>query len=144
MSTLREQIIAAAATVLNTGTPAGVPQCLRTMMQPNETSQLPALIVFPTREEVFDGGGKWGPLVKRSLSLRFVGFASGDPADGALDPLVAWLSTLNGQTFGGLVNSTIEAELNWQYDETNYQIAAVAVDFTIEYQTKRGDATQRQ
>ena len=145
MSTIREQIIEAAVAVLNTGTPAGVPVCNRTLMQPSEQSQLPALTVFPFREEINDKStGKWGPLVTRTLYLRFVAYASGDPADGALEPIVAWISQLGGQQFGGLATDTIEHELNWQYDEGNYQVAAVAMDFRIEYPTLRTDATQAQ
>ena len=145
MSTIREQIINAAVAVLNTGTPAGVPQCVRTLMQPSEQAQLPALTVFPFREEINNKAtGKWGPIITRTMYLRFVAYASGDPADGALDPIVAWISTIGGQQFGGLANDTIEHELNWQYDEGNYQVAAVAMDFRIEYSTLRTDATQQQ
>lgn len=149
MSTIREQIIEAAVALLNTGRPSGIPACVRTLMQPNEQAQLPAITVFPFREEVNDkASGKWGPIVTRTLYLRFVAYASssssGGPADGAIDPIIAWISLLGGQQFGGLASDAIEHELNWQYDESDYQVAAVAMDFRIEYQTLRSDATKSQ
>jgi len=145
MSTIREQIIEAVVATLNTGTPAGVPQCVRTQMAPTETAQLPALTCFPFREEIDPKPtGKWGPIIKRSLYLRFVAYATGQPADGAIDPILTWLATLGGQQFGGLALDTYEHELNWQYDEGNFQVAAVGLDFVIEYETLRGDATATQ
>ena len=133
-------------TAVNTGTPNGVPQAVRTLMQPSEQSQLPTITVFPFREEIDDKSatGRWGPLVTRNLFLRFVAYASGDPADQALDPIIEWLSKLGGSQLGGLANNVAEAELVWQYDEGNYAVAAVAMDFRIEYQTERGDSTKTQ
>lgn len=144
--TIREQIIAAAVAAVNNGAPAGVPVCVRTLMQPSEQLQLPTITVFPFRE-VINGKptGRWGPIVTRDLYLRFVAYAEGDPADQALDPIVGWLThALGGQQFGGLANDTVEHEINWQYDEGTFQVAAAAVDFRVEYQTLRADATQTQ
>lgn len=142
MSTIREQIIEAAVAALNSGTPTGVPQCERTLMQPSEQSQLPAMTVFPVREEINDTKtGRWGPLIGRTLYLRFVIYASGNPADGALDPIIAWVSKqLGGSQLGNLAHDAVEHELMWQYDEGNYAVAAVSMDFRIEYQTLRNDA----
>lgn len=146
MSTIREQIIEAAVAALNTGTPTGVPQCVRTLMQPSEQSQLPAITVFPVREEIDPAkAGRWGPIIVRTLYLRFVIYASGDPADGALDPIIQWVSQqLGGSQLGGLAQDAVEHELTWQYDEGNFAVAAVAMDFRIEYQTLRNDAALTQ
>jgi hypothetical protein len=146
MSTIREQIIEAAVAAVNTGTPGGVPQCVRTLMQPSEQSQLPAITAFPVREEVDPGKtGRWGPLIVRTLYLRFVIYASGDPADGALDPIVDWVArSLGGSQIGGLAQDAVEHELTWQYDEGNYAVAAVAMDFRVTYQTRRDDAALTQ
>ncbi len=146
MSTIREQIIKAAVAAVNAGAPAGVPACVRTLMQPSEQSQLPAITAFPVREEIKgDATGRWGPIIGRTLYLRFVVYASGNPADGALDPIVEWVSKqLGGSQLGGLANDTVENELIWQYDEGNYAVAAVAIDFRVEYQTRRDDAAQVQ
>lgn len=146
MSTIREQIIEAAVAAVNTGTPTGVPQCVRTQMQPTETAALPALTCFPIREEIADNKtGRWGPLIVRTLYLRFVVYASGNPADAALDPIVLWIGQqLGGSQLGGLAQDAVEHELTWQYDEGNFAVAAAALDFRIEYQTLRNDASQTQ
>lgn len=145
MSTIRDRIIDGIVAALNTTTPVGVPNVVRTLMSPNETSQLPMVTVFPYREEVDENAtGRWGPIVKRQLFLRFVAYATGDPADQALDPIVEWLSTIGGSQVNGLANDVVEHELTWQYDEGNYEVAAVAMDFRIDYQTLRGDATKTQ
>ncbi|CAJ0862102.1 hypothetical protein R77567_01617 [Ralstonia sp. LMG 32965] len=143
---IREQIIRAAEAAVNNGTPAGVPICVRTAMQPSEQDQLPAMTVFPFRQTTNNKAtGRWGDIVTHDLYLRFVVYGAGDPADGVLDPILVWLTkTLAGQQFGGLANDTVEHEINWQYDEGTFQVAAAAVDFRVEYQTLRADATQTQ
>lgn len=146
MATIREQIIDAAVAAVNNSAPAGVPVCVRTLMQPAETAQLPAITVFPVREEIDPSKtGRWGPLIVRTLYLRFVIYATGDPADGALDPIVEWVAKqLGGSTLGGLAQDAVEHELTWQYDEGNYAVAAVAMDFRVTYQTRRDDAALTQ
>lgn len=146
MATIREQIIEAAVAAVNDGPPAGVPQCKRTLMQPAEQAQLPAITVFPVREEIDSSKtGRWGPLIVRTLYLRFVIYATGDPADGALDPIVEWVARqIGGSSLGGLAQDAVEHELTWQYDEGNYAVAAVAMDFRITYQTLRDDAALTQ
>jgi hypothetical protein len=144
MPTIRDQILEAAKTFLNASPakPANVALIERTLMQPTELAALPVAMVFPFREEVQpNASGKWGPVIGRSLYLRFAAWAQGDPADAALDPIIAWISTLGGQTLGGLVDDMCEHELTWSYDEQNYQVAGVAVDFLVQYSTLRGDAT---
>lgn len=142
MPTIREQIIEAAVATVNTGAPSGVPQCTRTQMQPTESADLPAMTCFPIREEINNTKtGRWGPLLVRTLYLRFVVYATGNPADAALDPIVEWLSKqLGGSNIGGLAEDCVEHELTWQYDEGNFAVAAVAMDFRVTYQTLRNDA----
>lgn len=146
MSTIREQLIEAAVAAVNNGAPTGVPTCVRTLMQPTEQAQLPAITAFPIREEIDNTKtGRWGPLITRTLYLRFVIYASGDPADSALDPIVEWVSrTLGGSQLGGLAQDAVEHELTWQYDEGNYAVAALAMDFRITYQTLLNDAALTQ
>lgn len=145
--TIREQIIRAAVVLVNTARPAGVPECRRTVMEPTEAKSLPSMNCFPFREPVNSlVSGRWGPIVTRKMSLRFVVYNQGDettPADASADAALAWLTqTLAGQNFGGLSNDCNEAELNWQYDEGLTQVVGVAVDFAIEYQTLSNDQTQ--
>lgn len=143
MPTVREQIMEAAKTVLNTSAPVGVPAFVRTRMLPAEQAQLPMATLFPYREEVRNAAsGRWGPIVERTLYLRVVIYNEGTPADASLDPALIWAtSVLAGQQFGGLASDTIEYEMNWQYNESNFAVAAIAVDFRVTYQTLRADQT---
>lgn len=144
MATIREQILAAAVAALNSGAPAGVPQCVRTQMLNTEQAQLPAMTLFPYREEVQnDKTGRWGPVVTRTMYMRVVIYGQGQIADQSCDAILAWVTqTLSGQQFGGLANDTREHESAWQYNETNFAVAAVAVDFLVDYQTLRTDQTK--
>ncbi len=144
MATIRERILEAAASALNTGTPAGVPACVRTQMLTSEQEQLPMMTLFPFREEIrHDASGRFGPIIARTMYLRVVVYAEGNPADAALDDSLAWVTKcLSGQQFGGLATDTMEHESAWQYNESNFAVAAIAVDFRVEYQTLRADQTQ--
>jgi len=144
MATIREQILEAAKVALNTGAPSGVPDCVRTQMLTSEQTQLPMMTLFPFREEIrHDASGRFGPIIARTMYMRVVIYAEGDPADAALDPSMAWVTQcLSGQQFGGLATDTMEHEAAWQYNESNFAAAAVAVDFRVEYQTLRDDQTK--
>jgi hypothetical protein len=144
MATIREQILEAAVTALNTSRPTGVPTCVRTQMLTSEQDQLPAMTLFPFREEVrHDASGRFGPIITRTMYMRVVIYAQGNPADAALDDSLAWVTQcLSGQQFGGLATDTMEHEAAWQYNESNFAVAAIAVDFRVEYQTLRADQTK--
>lgn len=157
MATIREQIIEAITAAVNTGAPSGFPNCVRTLMQPFESAQLPNLTCFPFRESVDSrhSSGRFGPLVTRDLYLRFLVFGMGQventdeslpyiPGDQSVDAIIARLVQvlLADVTLGGLASSITEHECNWSYDEGNYLVAAAALDFKIEYQTLRVDPTR--
>ena len=51
MSSIREQVIAALMTVLNTGRPSGVPAAERTRVIALEVAQLPSSVLVPAVDE---------------------------------------------------------------------------------------------
>lgn len=147
--TIRDQILDASRDAINAAaTAAGETwQCVRTLMQPSEVAQLPAVILFPVSEaiEPKKATGQWGPLLDRTLKMRVVIYNMGEPADQALDPMVVIVGqALGGQQLDGLALSIDEEALEWKYDEQNEQVAAVAIDFRVWYTTLRNDPTQTQ
>lgn len=146
MRTVRDQIITAAIAVLNTSAPIGIPAADRLRMESYEPSELPAMNVFPVREEVkSEAVGRWGPIVTRSMTMRVILHAAGSDtvsADKALDPLAAWVSTLGGQQFGGLALDTEESSLEWLYDDEDLPYSSLAIDFRVDYKTLKADATK--
>jgi hypothetical protein len=140
MSTLRERIIAAVVTALNTGRPSNVPEATRLKTTPYEPSQLPAITVYPVREEVEDVGGRFGPIVKRALTLRVECRATGDPVDQKLDPMLAWATkALSGNDLGGLVIDIAEAGTEWAVEPAEAVHGIAIADFTALYATKTND-----
>jgi len=146
MSTIREQIIEAIIAQLNTSTPGGVPAATRLRMTAYEPDELPAINVFPVREEIRgEPAGKFGPVVRRSMTFRVLLHAAGSDAvaaDAALDPMAAWVSTLGGRQLGGLAIDIEENTLEWLYEEDDLPYSSLAIDFTVEYQTLKSDATK--
>jgi hypothetical protein len=140
MATLRERIIDAVVTALNAGRPADVPEATRLKTTPYEPSQLPAMTVYPVREDVEDVGGRFGPLVKRALTLRVECRAIGDPVDRNLDPLLAWATkALSGNDLGGLVIDIAETGTEWAVEPAEAVHGIAVVDFTALYATKTND-----
>lgn len=140
MATLRERIIAAALTALNTGRPADVPEATRLKTTPYEATQLPAMTIYPVREDVEDVGGRFGPIVKRALTLRIECRATGEPVDQKLDPLLAWATkALSGNNLGGLVIDIAEIGTEWAVEPAEAVHGIALVDFTALYATKTND-----
>ncbi len=145
MSTIREQIIEAVLTVLNTSTPPGVPACTRLKMEPMSASDLPAMTIFPMREEVQPAkGGRFAPFVERILTVKIVMEAAGSDtttADQAVDPMAAWISQLGGSTLGGVALDTEEGQSEWLYQEGDFPYAALATELMIHYRTAKANAS---
>lgn len=153
MSSIRDQIIAAAVVALNASTdqsgnarPSGMPQADRLRMEPYQLEDLPAIVVMPLREEVEPlKDSRWGPLVNRVLTLRVACYAAGNPADELIDPMLTWaVATLDSNQLGGLANDILEGLIEWQYASEDQPFAVALADFRIMYQTKRADATATQ
>ena len=115
MSTIREQIVAAAVAALATGAPPGVPAPVRTRLDSPDANQLPALTVYQAAETVETmrdykaGGASRGPIVRRSVLLNVEVLTKagvGEEPDKAADPILAWATKALGAvgTMNGLAN----------------------------------------
>jgi hypothetical protein len=152
MSTIREQIIAAAALALATGTPEGVPTPVRTRLDSPSTDQLPALTVYQAAETVEPmrdaktGAASRGPIVRRSvlLSVEVLTKASlGNEPDKAADPILAWATSAlaTAGTFGGLANGPAdELGTKFEYEQAETSFCRATQTFRIEYQSRADDA----
>lgn len=152
MSTIREQIVSAALTALNTSRPAGVPNVVeRSRLFAIDTSSLPAMTIYPNRDAVFDVGGRRGPKVRRVLTLLVECRAKGQlvptpvSSDAATDPLCAWaVKTLCDNSLGGLANDISESETTFEYDQaTEGQVCVATVAFQIDYESLAANAESR-
>jgi len=144
MSSIREQIIEAAMTRLNTGAPTGVPQTTRARQEPYSTNELPAITIKPLREEVeYEAEGKRSYFRKRVLTLRASVHFVGDDSVG--DPMTVWISKqLDGQTFPTLMEDCIEAQYEWEYAAEDQPYLVLHQDFRVIYHTLVGDQTRTQ
>lgn len=137
--TIREQIIQTALEVLNTDRPAGVPNAVkRSRTFAIETSELPAMIVYPEHEAVFDVGGRAGPMVRRALTLVVECYGADEAA---IDGLSAWaVAKLSDNTFGGLVNEITEDRSAFGYGQaTEGPVKKAIAAFVIDYDSPAGD-----
>lgn len=156
MSTIREQIVAAAVAALGgAGKPAGVPSPVRTRVDSPETGQLPALTVYPAGEEckpmLREMPGRQramrGPIVNRSLILCVEALtksgASATP-DQTADPVLSWASealALWAETvaFKALAISCDELGTKFSYEQHETSLCRATLSFAIEFQTKTTD-----
>lgn len=147
MSSVREQVLAAVMTALNTGRPMGVPAAERTRVLALEAASLPSIVLVPRRESVEAKGGRFGPLVERRLTIELEHRAAGGSglaADQAADALLSWpVKALCGNTLGGLVNDVRETGTEWQYADGEEPFVLASQSFEVAYTTRVADADQR-
>ena len=134
MASIREQIMQAVIAELNVSVPTGIPQATRMRVTAYEPDELPAITVYPEREEVSNINGRWGQVVQRTMSIRVDCRAIG--GDDALDPLIVHVvGMLAGTTLGGLVQDIQERMTDWQFDEADALYGLASVGFEIRYTT---------
>jgi hypothetical protein len=152
VSTIREQIVAAAAVALEAGRPGGVPAPVRTRIDAPTEDQLPTLSIYQIDERVSEmldarpGRARRGPIKRRqidvSVEVLTQGGASAEP-DKAADPLLSWASQAMAEadTFGGLADDVAqEIGTKFEYStqgETSFCRATML--FRIEFQTLADD-----
>lgn len=140
MASAREQILAAMLTALNTNRPSGVPVATRTRLALYTEGALPAINVYPVKEQGGRIGGHAGPALRRKLAIHVDCIANGDLPDQQLDALIVWCTkTLDGNLLGGLVNSLEPGEILWQYDNAESEYATATIQFFVDYATKTGN-----
>jgi hypothetical protein len=154
MSTIREQIIAAAVLALATDAPAGVPAPVRTRLDSPSEDQLPALTVYQAIETVDQmrdektGTRSRGPLLRRSLLVNvevLTRAADGDEPDKLADPVLSWASSALAAagTFGGLANDPVqELGTKFEYEQASTSFCRSTQSFRINYQTSSQDPEQ--
>ena len=154
MSTIREQIVAAAVTALNTARPTGVPAAIRTRLDSPSAAQLPALTVYQAAESVEPmhrermGAAQRGPVVKRTLFLNVevvTKAGATEEPDKAADPILAWAvkSVVGAGTMNGLANNAAdEVGTKFEYDQSETSFCRATTTFRIEYQSRTSDAEQ--
>jgi len=152
MSTIREEIVAAAVTALATGAPPGVPAPVRTRLDSPSADQLPALTVYQAAEtveamrELRAGGVSRGPLVRRSLLLSveiLTKASAGEEPDKAADPILAWATKalFAAGTFNGLTNHPAdEVGTKFEYEQAETSFCRSTMTFRFQYQSRADDA----
>ena len=152
MSTIREEIVAAAVTALATGAPPGVPAPVRTRLDSPSADQLPALTVYQAAEtveamrELRAGGVSRGPIVRRSLLLSveiLTKASAGEEPDKAADPILAWATKalFAAGTFNGLTNHPAdEVGTKFEYEQAETSFCRSTMTFRFQYQSRADDA----
>ncbi len=147
---IAEQIIAAAVTALTgSGMPVGL-TVHRFRTRPLSKDLLPAMAVFPIRDEQVDRVGQLedAPLSERHLTFRVEIRVKGETptVDQQLDPLITWaVQALNiDHTFGGLVEGLQQQEVTWAAAELDEVYGGAAVDFIAHYVVVAADPTHTQ
>ncbi len=152
MSTIREQIVAAAVTAIGTGAPAGIPAPVRTRIDSPSADQLPVLTIYQAVETVDPmrdpraGRPVRGPVVRRALTLNveiITKAGAGQDPDKTADPIMAWVTKALGAagTFGDLANNPADevgTKFDYEQGETSFCRATMA--FRIQYQSRADDA----
>jgi len=154
MSTIREQIVAAAVTALNTDRPAEVPEFVRTRLDSPGPDQLPVNTVYQATETVEAMGESRarrtsrGPLVKRSVMLSIEALTKADGTtepDKAADATIAWVTKTLAAAgrFNGLANDPAdEMGTKFEYEQGESSFCRATMTFNIEYQSRVDDAEQ--
>lgn len=138
MATIRQQILAAMVTALNTGAPAGVPQATQRRVTPRELSELPKIDVAPAQETKTQTDGALGPFSNRVMNVVVRCWVSGDAPEVAADPIVAWVTTaLESNRLGGLAENIQETASSWVYDVGETVLGVVEITFEVSYLTAR-------
>jgi hypothetical protein len=148
VSSVREQILTAVMAALNdAGRPVGVPAAERTRVLALEVAGLPSTVLVPRRESVQFKGGRWSPLVERTLTIELEHRAaggSGVTSEQAADALLSWpVKALCGNTLGGLAMEIRESGTEWQYADGEEPFVLASQSFEIAYTTRVADADQR-
>ncbi len=152
MSTIREQIVAAAVLALATDAPVGIPTPVRTRLDSPSADQLPALTVYQgaetveTMRDAKTGTASRGPIVRRSVLLSvevLTRAGTSEEPDKAADPILAWATSALAAAgaFGGLANGPAdEIGTKFEYEQSETSFCRATQTFRIEYQTRTGDA----
>jgi hypothetical protein len=151
MSTIREQLVAAQVTALNTGRPSGVPEFKRSpFLQIDLSDAAPISAEVYAVDDTEDAVGNMNdsPLQDHDL-ITFIELRAIGPADAipevVLDPTAAWVvKALNGNKFNGLSRYTrvVRTQLGRQSDVERPTVKMLVAVLT-KFQTRAKDAEQK-
>ena len=147
MATIRETIMDAILSLLNTGTPGGVPQAKRSYLYAIDEAQLPSIVFFSEKEDAKLFGSENMPAITlRTLSIVVECRAKGDATnrpDEILDPLLSWVvKALSGKRASanvGPYHLIYEDGTEWDFDQTDHSYVLAKVRFGVQYQSKVSD-----
>ena len=147
--TVRTDIRDAVLSLLNTGTPEGIPETTKRRYVPGEKLVESRIAAFFAEETDNRIGGPAGPLTKRSLTIALqamVGVENPEDADDAVEPLLTHIVDRMGDTnLGGLALNVVEVSTLWASANDAGRFYLVALTrWQIEYQTRRADLTRKQ
>lgn len=140
MSTLRNQIVTAVVTALNTNRPAGVAEASRLRQSQFEASETPSVSVYPAQESIAQATNRPGPLVRRELQIVVEARVAGDEPDELLDPTVAWIEQAVTQLDSTLIHDAPEAvAVQHEFAVGAVPHGVARVSFVVRYQTRRNN-----
>lgn len=125
---------------------------VRTRLESPSADQLPAMTMYqgiegvsPMREPEPGQGTADDPVVRRALTLKVdvLVKATGDAADTAADPFLAWATSaiIGAGNFGGLADrKATETGTEFSYEEVDYKYVRATMQFEVQYQTLVDDA----
>jgi hypothetical protein len=147
MSTIREEIIAAVISALNTGRPSGVPAAERARTIALAEDSIPTILVYPGHDTQGAVGGKRGPLKRHDFEIQIECWAregSGLTPDQAVDPYLAWVDRcLDGKTLGGLVEQVLTVETNWGFGQGTFAFCLAAVTLIADFHSRTGEPEEK-
>lgn len=136
---LRERIVQAVLTKLNTGTPSGVPDAKRAWTTVLNENQLPMIAVYWPKDDARPIGGPQPVLMDRTLTLAVGVWFAGNvstTADQLADAALQWIvSSLSGQEEAGLYELMLEDGTECELAGAEVPFARVTVHVTVKYQT---------
>lgn len=149
MATIREQILAAMVTALNTGTPVGVPQTERTRrLAVQGTATTNSIVLRPTRSTTEEIGSPNSPITRARMTVEVEMQMAGtvaDRPDKLIDPLYEWIvKALVNNRLGGLCHGIDEGESSFQYGaEGQYPNVMLTVEMSVPFSYLAADPTSK-
>lgn len=135
MSTMREQLLAQIATLLQPIPNVGV---YRSRQAAIDRAEGTTLVIRP-EEEIVAANAR--DVVWREFRVLITIVARGDVPDQTADPIVLAVTSamLTDQTLGGLCARVFEEETKWEFEEADQNAVAVVCRFLIKYATRAKD-----
>ena len=152
MSSIRERIIDAVHTALNTDRPEGIPETVRTRIVSPDADDLPAITLYQEGEGVTpkneEREGMWGRdvIVNRAVTFNvevLVKAGTGDPpADQAADPYLVWATQaiVGAGRFDNLsMFCADEMGTKFSYEQENYAFCRATMTWKVKYKSRTDD-----